>query len=63
MTKLVRFQCSHRPRLSCQSRLSANDKGDNEIKWIVHRSAGIYLTAVENPGIPSDKGCAVIRLK
>ena len=33
-----------------QSRLSANDKGDNEAKpGAVHRSPGIYLIAEENP--------------
>ena len=31
-----------------QSNMSANDKGDNEVKqWTVHRSPGIYLTAEE----------------
>ena len=35
----------HLPRVSCQSRLSANDKGDNEmISWAVHRSPGICWT-------------------
>ena len=38
------------PRVSCQSRLSANDKGDNEmIPGDMHRSSGIYLTAKKNP--------------
>ena len=37
--------------ISCPSRLSANDKGDNEmISGAVHRSPGVYLTAEENPG-------------
>ena len=38
--------------MSRQSRLSANDKGDNEVKiGIVHRFPGIYyLTAEESPG-------------
>ena len=41
----------HLPRVSCQSCLSANDKGDNEmILGPVQRSPGIYLTADENPG-------------
>ena len=36
-----------------QSRLSVNDKGDNEmIPAAVHRSPGIYLTAEEIPGKP-----------
>ena len=40
------------PRVLRQSCLSANDKGDNEMKLgAVHRS-GIYLTAEENPGKP-----------
>ena len=38
-------------RVSRQSSLSANDKGDNDmIPGAVHRSSGIYLTAEENPG-------------
>jgi hypothetical protein len=41
----------HLPRVSYQSRPSANDMGDNEvILGAVHRSPGIYLTAEENPG-------------
>ena len=41
----------HLPRVSLQSRLSANDKGDNEIiPRTVLRSPGIYLKAEENPG-------------
>ena len=41
------------PRVSHQSRLSANDKGDNEmIPAVVHISPGIYLIAEENPGKP-----------
>ena len=41
----------HLPRVSSQSRLSANDKGDNEVKpRTVHRSHGIYLRVEENPG-------------
>ena len=43
----------HLPRVSRQSRLSDNDKGDNErIPGAVHRSPGICLTAVENYGKP-----------
>ena len=43
----------HFPRVSRQSRLSANDKGDNEIiPGAVHRYPGIYLTAEEIPGKP-----------
>ena len=39
----------HLPRVSHQSRLAANDKGDNEmITRAVHRS-GIYLTVEETP--------------
>ena len=39
----------HLPRLSLQSRLLVNDKGDNEmILGAVYRSPGIYLTAEEN---------------
>ena len=38
---------SHLPRVSCWSRLSADDKGDNEmLPEAVHRSPGICL---ENP--------------
>ena len=41
------------PRRLRQSRLSANDKGDNEVKpGAGHKSPGIYLTAEENPGKP-----------
>jgi hypothetical protein len=41
----------HLPRMSWQSHLSANDKGDNEmIPGVVHRSHAIYLIAEENPG-------------
>ena len=37
------------PGVSCQSRLSANDKGDNGmIPGAVHRSPGTCLTAEEN---------------
>ena len=37
----------------CQSRLSANNKGHNEmIPEAVHRSPGVYLTAEENPRKP-----------
>ena len=37
--------------MSHQSRLSANDKGDNEmILGTVHRSLGIYLTTEESSG-------------
>ena len=43
----------HLPRVLCQSRLLATDKGDSEIKpRNVHRSPGIYITAVENSGKP-----------
>ena len=39
------------PRVSHQSRLSANDKGYNELNsGSVYRSLDIYLTAAENPG-------------
>ena len=41
------------PRVSCQSRLSANDTGENNmIPRAVFRYPGIYLTAEENPGKP-----------
>ena len=40
-------------RVSRQSRVSLNSKGDNEmVPGAVHRSAGIYLIAEENPGKP-----------
>ena len=43
----------HLSLASRQSRLSANDKGDN---WVilgaVNRSSGIYLMAEQNPGKP-----------
>ena len=43
----------HLPRVSRQSRLSANDKNDNEkTLGTVHRFRGICLTAGENPGNP-----------
>ena len=43
----------HLHRVSRQSGLLANDKGDNEmIPRAVHRSPGIYLTVKENPGKP-----------
>ena len=53
----------HLPRMSHQSRLSANDKGDHEIfLGAEHKSPGIYLTAEENPENLSlesvDEGCA-----
>ena len=39
--------------MSRQTRLSANDKGDNEmIATAVHRSHDICFTAEENPGKP-----------
>ena len=35
----------HLPRVACQSRLSANNKSDNEmIPGVMHRSPGIYLS-------------------
>jgi hypothetical protein len=41
------------PRVSRQSRLSANDKGDNEMTpMAVHRSPHILLTTEENSGGP-----------
>ena len=41
----------HLPRVSRQSHLSVNDKGDNEmIPKAVQRSPVIYLTAEENTG-------------
>ena len=47
----------HLPRVSRQSRLSVNDKCDNEmIQEAVHRSLGICLTAEENPIKLSDEG-------
>ena len=40
----------HLPRVSRQSRLSANDKRGNEmIPGAVHRSPGIYFTPEEIP--------------
>ena len=43
----------HLPRVSRQSRLSANDKGDDEkIPGAVYRSTDICPTAEENPGKP-----------
>ena len=43
----------HLPRLSCQSSLTDNDKGDNGVKQeTVHRSPCIYLTVEENPRKP-----------
>ena len=39
----------HLSRVSRQSHLSSNNKGDNVMKpGVVHRSPGIYLTAEEN---------------
>ena len=41
----------HLPRVSRETRLSVNDKGDNVmIPAAAHRSPGIYLTVDENPG-------------
>ena len=43
----------HLPRVSYQSRLSADERGNNEmIPGAVHRSPGICLTVEENPGNP-----------
>jgi hypothetical protein len=42
----------HLPRMTRQSLLSANDKGDVMIQETLHRSPGIYLAAEENPGKP-----------
>ena len=43
----------HLPRVSWQSPLSANDKGDNEVKpGAMHRSPRVYLTTEGNPGKP-----------
>ena len=48
----------HLPRVSRQSCLSANDKGDNKIiPWTVHESPVIYLTNEENPGKPHLGDC------
>ena len=42
---------SNLPWVWRQSRLSANDKGENDmILGAVHRSVGIYLNAEETPG-------------
>ena len=42
---------AHVPRVSRQSRLSANDKGDNEMMSRAgYKSAVIYLMVEENPG-------------
>ena len=44
----------HLPRVSRQSRPSANDKGDNEmIPGALHRSPGIYFKAEKNPRVTS----------
>ena len=53
----------HLSRVSCQSRLSANDKGDIDlVPEAVHKSPGIYLIAKEIPGKPQlgtvDEYCA-----
>ena len=41
------------PRVSRQSRLTANEDSDNDmIPGAVHRYPGIFLTAVENSGMP-----------
>ena len=47
---LSRFLANgHLHRVSRQLRLSADDKGENEmIQGALHRSPGIYLTAEEN---------------
>jgi hypothetical protein len=42
----------HLSQVTRHSRLSANDKGDNEVLVDVHRSPGIYLTAETHPAIP-----------
>ena len=48
---LLRFLINcHLLQVSRESRLSANDKGDNEMKLVaVDRYPGIYLTDEENP--------------
>ena len=56
-------------RVSHQSRLSANDKGDNEAKLgCVHRSPGIYATSKEklrktSGRRSSDEDCMTSRFK
>ena len=44
-----------------QSRLSAYDNGDNEVKPEVYKSPGIYFTTEENPGTPQlgRKNCRI----
>ena len=56
---LSKFLASgHLPRVSLQSRLSVNDKGDNGMVPVdVHRSPGIYLTAEVKPGKPQIEDC------
>ena len=52
------------PRVPRQSRVSANDKGDNELILIMHRSPGILFTAEETPGKPQlgDRLMKAVRL-
>ena len=53
----------HLSRLLRQSRLSANDKGENEMKpEVLNRSLGIYLMAEENPE-PQIGDLTMLRLK
>ena len=52
----------HLPRKSCHSRLSANDKGDNEMMpGAVLRNPNICLTAEKTPG-KSQLGDRLMRL-
>jgi hypothetical protein len=50
----------HLPRVSRQSLISANDKGDRAETGAVYRPLGIYLTVEETPSArrPSDEGYA-----
>ena len=47
----------HLSRVLRQSRLSANDKGDEMILGAVHRSLGSYLAAEKNSGKPQLGDC------
>ena len=48
MVSVLVLTNGHLPRVSRQSRLSANEKGDEILSGSVHRSPVIYLEAEEN---------------
>jgi hypothetical protein len=56
--QLSRFLANgHLPRVLHQSRLSANDKFDNEVKLGTAHRSGIHFRAEDNPGKPQLGDC------